>query len=99
MPSDDTAEYVEMCLQDDSKPKPVDPKVESIVSGTPSTDSRFSGIHLDKVNAYITPCENDQLIEAPIRSYSAGSDSGGLRRKIDKYVLTILNNMHSRHIN
>lgn len=65
---------------------PMDCKHGSIESGTPSTDTRFSDIHLDKVCAYLTPSEDDGPIERPTRAYSVGSRPDGFREKIDKYV-------------
>jgi len=67
----------------------MDCKQGSIESGTPSTDTRFSDIHLDKVCAYLTPSEDEGPIERPTRAYSVGSRPDGLREKIDKYILTI----------
>lgn len=61
----------------------------SIESGTPSTDTRFSDIHLDKVCAYLTPSEDDGPIERPTRAYSVGSRPDGLSKQIDKYKLII----------
>ncbi|XP_050544148.1 uncharacterized protein LOC126907116 isoform X2 [Daktulosphaira vitifoliae] len=63
---------------------PMDCKQRSIESGTPSTDIRFSDIHLDKVCAYLTPSEDEGPIERPTRAYSVGSRPDGLREKIDK---------------
>lgn len=65
----------------------MDCKQVSIESGTPSTDTRFSDIHLDRVCAYLTPSEDEGPIERPTRAYSVGSRPDGLREKIDKYVL------------
>ncbi|KAF0764399.1 insulin receptor substrate 1-like isoform X1 [Aphis craccivora] len=62
----------------------MDCKQGSIESGTPSTDTRFSDIHLDKVCAYLTPSEDEGPIERPTRAYSVGSRPDGLREKIDK---------------
>ncbi|XP_025409244.1 insulin receptor substrate 1-B isoform X2 [Sipha flava] len=62
----------------------MDCKQESIESGTPSTDTRFSDIHLDKVCAYLTPSEDEGPIERPTRAYSVGSRPDGLREKIDR---------------
>jgi len=67
----------------------MDCKQGSIESGTPSTDTRFSDIHLDKVCAYLTPSEDEGPIERPTRAYSVGSRPDGLREKIDKYILII----------
>lgn len=64
----------------------MDCKQVSIESGTPSTDTRFSDIHLDRVCAYLTPSEDEGPIERPTRAYSVGSRPDGLREKIDKYV-------------
>ncbi|XP_050434568.1 insulin receptor substrate 1-B isoform X2 [Adelges cooleyi] len=63
---------------------PMSCKQGSIESGTPSTDIRFSDIHLDKVCAYLTPSEDEGPIERPTRAYSVGSRPDGLREKIDK---------------
>lgn len=68
----------------------MDCKQRSIESGTPSTDTRFSDIHLDKVCAYLTPSEDEGPIERPTRAYSVGSRPDGLREKIDKYVFIAL---------
>jgi len=70
----------------------MDYKPRSIESGTPSTDTRFSDIHLDKVCAYLTPSEDEGPIERPTRAYSVGSRPDGLREKIDKYVCLIILN-------
>lgn len=70
----------------------MDYKQQSIESGTPSTDTRFSDIHLDKVCAYLTPSEDEGPIERPTRAYSVGSRPDGLREKIDKYVCLIILN-------
>jgi len=67
-------------------------KQGSIESGTPSTDTRFSDIHLDKVCAYLTPSEDEGPIERPTRAYSVGSRPDGLREKIDKFVLLNIKN-------
>jgi hypothetical protein len=67
----------------------MDCKQESIESGTPSTDTRFSDIHLDKVCAYLTPSEDEGPIERPTRAYSVGSRPDGLREKIDRYLLIV----------
>lgn len=78
----------------------MDCKQGSIESGTPSTDTRFSDIHLDKVCAYLTPSEDEGPIERPTRAYSVGSRPDGLREKIDKYILTIkkiYNNINEIH--
>lgn len=58
---------------------------ESIESGTPSTDTRFSDIHLDRVCSMLRPSEDEESIDdRPTRAYSVGSRDG-LREKIDKY--------------
>ncbi|VVC39762.1 Pleckstrin homology domain,IRS-type PTB domain,PH domain-like [Cinara cedri] len=57
-------------------------KQESIKSGTPSTDTRFSSIHLDRVCSMLAPLEDEEPIRAT-RAYSVGSKDG-LREKIDK---------------
>lgn len=61
----------------------------SVESGTPSTDTRFSDIHLEKVCAYLTPSECKGTIVRPTRAYSVGSRPDGLREKIDRYVFII----------
>ncbi|XP_075238403.1 insulin receptor substrate 1 chico isoform X2 [Lycorma delicatula] len=46
----------------------------SIISGTPSTDIRFSEYNLEKVSTFITPSEDEILPnERPTRAYSVGS--------------------------
>lgn len=64
----------------------MDYKQRSIESGTPSTDTRFSDIHLDKVCAYLTPIEYEGPHERPTRAYSVGSRPVGYKDNIDKYV-------------
>lgn len=53
----------------------------SITSGTPSTDIRFSEYHLDKVQARFTPCEDDDQLDRPPRTYSVGSKLEHTKRK------------------
>lgn len=68
----------------------------SITSGTPSTDIRFSEYHLDKVQARFTPCEDDDQLDRPPRTYSVGSKLEHTKRKlhIDRVALE---NSNSRH--
>lgn len=67
----------------------------SIVSGTPSTDIRFEGFHLDKVEARITPSEDDE-IERPLRTYSVGSRLEHNKRKLRVDLSTSENTTNSR---
>lgn len=53
----------------------------SITSGTPSTDIRFSEYHLDKVQARFTPCDDDDQLDRPPRTYSVGSKLEHSKRK------------------
>ncbi|KAG8225539.1 hypothetical protein J437_LFUL006078 [Ladona fulva] len=65
----------------------------SVTSGTPSTDTRFSEYHLEKVSSYFTPSEEeeeghggnivDEIVpmERPVRAYSVGSRPETLRKK------------------
>jgi len=64
----------------------MDCKQRSMESGTPSTDTRFSDIHLEKVCAYLTPSECKGPIVRPTRAYSVGSRPDGLREKIERYM-------------
>lgn len=64
-----------------------------IESGTPSTDPRFSNIHLDKVCAYISPPESEIHGKLPARANSVGSRPDGLRDNIDKYITYIIKNI------
>lgn len=60
-------------------------KQNSIESGTPSTDTRFSDIHLDRVCSMLRSPEDEEPVDdRPTRAYSVGSRDG-LREKIDKY--------------
>lgn len=53
----------------------------SIISGTPSTDMRFSEYHLEKVVARFTPSEDDEM-DRPLRTYSVGSRLEHNKRKL-----------------
>lgn len=68
----------------------------SITSGTPSTDIRFSEYHLDKVQARFTPCEDDDLLDRPPRTYSVGSKLEHTKRKlhIDRVAAEHSNSRH-----
>lgn len=68
----------------------------SITSGTPSTDIRFSEYHLDKVQARYTPCDDDDQLDRPPRTYSVGSKPEHTKRKlhIDRVALEHSNPRH-----
>ncbi|XP_046397313.1 treacle protein isoform X2 [Ischnura elegans] len=67
----------------------------SVTSGTPSTDTRFSEYHLEKVSSYFTPSEEEEdaggrggggddvlpMELRPVRAYSVGSKPETFRRK------------------
>ncbi|XP_062545853.1 mucin-2 isoform X2 [Armigeres subalbatus] len=67
----------------------------SITSGTPSTDMRFSGYHLDKVEARFTPSEDDEM-ERPLRTYSVGSRLEHNKRKLRVDMLSSEGSSNSR---
>nr|XP_029711278.1 LOW QUALITY PROTEIN: uncharacterized protein LOC115256606 [Aedes albopictus] len=67
----------------------------SITSGTPSTDMRFSGYHMDKVEARFTPSEDDEM-ERPLRTYSVGSRLEHNKRKLRVDMLSSEGSSNSR---
>lgn len=65
-------------------------KLRSIKSGTPSTDARFSHIHLEKVTAYLSTSKEKVPNIRTTRTHSVGSESDGFREKIERYYKSIL---------